>query len=202
MASSRQQTVLQPPRQSFTSTAWPGATGRNGYLAHRDSRTMLEWRRTGPCRTRRQSARARPWRGQPPRQPLRTHVARRSGDRAAGIRSGAAVGQVCPAAEPVELLCRVRRRTAGRRMSGRPPARVIQVAAGKEKQLLEVLRRQQPAPDAVLGVATWASNWAFTCLARPGAASPWRPSARFLKKSVSRSNGSARPSWRIAAPSQ
>src|SRR5678816_12302 len=85
-------------------------------------------------------------------QLLRSHVAWCSGDRPAWIRAGPAVRDVRPATERVESRFWISGELA---VEERLPAnqhRVIQVSAGKQKQVLQVLRCQQAAPDAVLGI--------------------------------------------------
>ena len=101
-----------------------------------------------------------------------THVAWRSRDGAAGVRSRAAVGQVGPPPELVEGAVGV-----GRELPVKEglPARefgVIDVTTRKMKQPLEVPRGEQPAPRAVIGVGKTAQDLGLTSASTAGNASP------------------------------
>src|SRR6476620_689746 len=91
-------------------------------------------------------------------QLLRAHVARRAGNRTTRIRRGPAVRDVRQSAELIELRLRVGGELAVVERLSADQHRVIEVAPGKEKQVLQVPRREQATPRAVFGIGDAREN--------------------------------------------
>ena len=83
---------------------------------------------------------------------LRTHVPRRAGDRAARIRTRTAVRNGGPVAERIEVRRGICGELAIEEGLSADEHRVVEIAAGKEKELLQVARRKKSAPRAVFGI--------------------------------------------------